>query len=287
MAPTGFFYLTPTWPKLNSTQMRKMECTYRNLARVANDYPCPGGILAKTTAQMLSKVSHPPLQIALAAARLLSLPRLLKVAPTALLIPLDANRSWRDVFRHDCLSMWLQASFVNQVLPHPHGSRLLSWCDFATNSTRSWKHTIKAWARSRVPQDAWDQDSPHPCGVPPQTDILLHWPCVVCPLPRWHTPRRHMPRSASPHDSFFDVYCPCCLTLFHARQRVHEHLVRGKRSFLHALAASVEPASDALQQLIEQDKRVRRASKHLSLEWQPKHLPASGCTAMYSRGLTV
>ena len=41
------------------------------------------------------------------------------------------------------------------------------------------------------------------------------------------------------------------------------------------LAASVELASDALvQQHIEQEKRVRRASKHLSLEWQTKHLPA-------------
>ena len=57
---------------------------------------------------MLAKVSQLPLQIAMAAARLLYLPRLLKVAPTALLILLDANRLWRDVLRHDCLSMWLQ-----------------------------------------------------------------------------------------------------------------------------------------------------------------------------------
>ena len=56
-----FFYLTPTWPKLNSTQMRKMESTYRNLAR-------------ESTAQMLSKVSQPPLQIAMAPAHLLFLP---------------------------------------------------------------------------------------------------------------------------------------------------------------------------------------------------------------------
>ena len=101
-----FFHLTPTWPKLNGTQMRKMEGTYRNLVR---------------TAQTLAKVSQPPLHIAMAAARLLYLPRRLKVAPTALLIRLDANRSSRDVLRHDCLSMWLQATFVNQVLPHPAG----------------------------------------------------------------------------------------------------------------------------------------------------------------------
>ena len=68
-----FFYLTPTWPKLNSTQMRKMEGTYRNPARVASGCPCPDGIPAKSTAQMLSKVSQPPLQIAMAAARLLFL----------------------------------------------------------------------------------------------------------------------------------------------------------------------------------------------------------------------
>ena len=73
----------------------------------------------------------------------------------------------------------------------------------------------------------------------------------------------------------FDVYCSCCMTFFHTRQRVHEHLVDGKRSFFHTLAASVEPASDDLvQQLLDQDKRIRRASKKLSLEWQPKHLPA-------------
>ena len=37
----------------------------------------------------------------------------------------------------------------------------------------------------------------------------------------------------------FDVYCPCCLTLFRTRQRVHEHLVDGKRRCLHALAFAV------------------------------------------------
>ena len=69
--------------------------------------------------------------------------RLLKVGPTALLILLDANRSWRDVLRRDCPSMWLQAYFVNQVPPQPDGPRLLSWCDFATTSTRHWRHMIK------------------------------------------------------------------------------------------------------------------------------------------------
>ena len=87
-----------------------------------------------------------------------------------------------------------------------------------------------------------------------------------------------MPRSVSLHGSFFDVYCPCYLTLLHTRQRVHEHLVHGKCRCLQFLAASVEPAFDVLvQQLLDQDKRVRRASKHVSLEGQPKHLPgASG-----------
>ena len=80
-----------------------MEGTYRNLARVSSGCPCPDGIPAKSTAQMPSKVSQPPLQIAMALARLLYLPRLVKVAPTALLILLDANRSWRDLLRHDCL----------------------------------------------------------------------------------------------------------------------------------------------------------------------------------------
>ena len=70
-----FFHLTPAWPKLKCTQMRKMEGTYLNLVRVASVCPCPDGILAKSTAQMLSKVSQPPplplpLQIAMAAARL-------------------------------------------------------------------------------------------------------------------------------------------------------------------------------------------------------------------------
>ena len=52
---------------------------------------------------------------------------------------------------------------------------------------------------------------------------------------------------------------------------MHEHFVDGKRRCLQALAAFVELASDALvQQLLDQEKRVRRASKHFSLEWQPK-----------------
>ena len=133
----------------------------------------PDGILAKSTAQMLSEVFQPPLQIAMAAARLLYLPRLQEVVPIALLILLDANRSWRDVLLHDCLSMWLQASFVNQVLPHRDGPMLLSWCDFATTSTRLWKHMVKSW----VPQAAWDEDSPQPCGAPLHTDVQLHWLC--------------------------------------------------------------------------------------------------------------
>ena len=67
----------------------------------------------------------------------------------------------------------------------------------------------------------------------------------------------------------------CCMTFFHTRQRVHEHLVDGKRRCLQTLAASVEPASDDLvQQLIDQEKRIRRESKKRSLEWQPKHLLA-------------
>ena len=48
------------------------------------------------------------------------------------------------------------------------------------------------------------------------------------------------------------------------------------------------PASDALvQQIIAQDKRFRRSSKHPSLEWQPKHLPAIRMHGLYSRALTV
>ena len=54
------------------SDMRKME---------GSGCPCPDGIPSKSTAQMLSKVSQ-PLQIAMAAARLLFLPRLLKVIPT-------------------------------------------------------------------------------------------------------------------------------------------------------------------------------------------------------------
>ena len=36
-----FVHLTPTWPKLNGTQVRKMEGTCRNLARVTSGCPCP------------------------------------------------------------------------------------------------------------------------------------------------------------------------------------------------------------------------------------------------------
>ena len=73
----------------------------------------------------------------------------------------------------------------------------------------------------------------------------------------------------------FDVYCPCCLTLFHTRQRVFSHLVEGQRRCLHTMAVSVEPAPGPLaQHLLDQDRRVRKVSKHLSLEWHPKHLPA-------------
>ena len=250
-----FFHLTPTWPKLNGNQMRKMECTYRNLARVASGCPCPGGIRAKSTAQTLSKVSQPPWQIAMAVARLLYLPRLLKVAPTALLILLDANRSWRDLLRHDCLSMWLQATFVSQVLPHPDGTMLLSWCDFATKSTRRWKHMVKAWARSHIPQ---------PCGLPLHTGVQLPWPCYECGL-SFASHRALVAHSTAAHAAvslasrfIFDVYCSCCMTFFHTRQRVHEHLVDGKRRCLQTLAASVEPASDDLvQQVLDQDKRIR------------------------------
>ena len=131
------------------------------------------------------KVSQPPLQIAMALARLLYLPRLLKVAPTALLILLDANRSWRDLHHHDCLSMWLQATFVSQVLPRPDGTMLLSWCDFTTKSTRRWKHMVKAWARSHIPQVAWRRRcsttlwiaSAHRCAV--SLALLRVW-LVLC-----------------------------------------------------------------------------------------------------------
>ena len=49
------------WPKLNCTQMREIEGTYRHPARVASGCPCPDVIPAKSTAQMLSKVSQPSL----------------------------------------------------------------------------------------------------------------------------------------------------------------------------------------------------------------------------------
>ena len=187
-----------------------------------------------------------PLQIAMAATRLVYLPRLLKVASSALLILLDANRSWREVLRHDCLSMWLQAIFINQVLPHTDGPMLLSWCDFAATSTRRWKHMVKAWVRSHVPQRAWNEE--------------LHWPCYECGfafcLASCSDGSLHGGACRGQFRftvRFLDVCCLCCLTLFHTRQRVHEHLVDGKRRCLQAFSASVEPASD---------------------EWQPKHLPA-------------
>ena len=276
-----FFYPTPTWPKLKCTQMRKMEGIYRNLARVASGCPCPDGVPAKSTAQMLSKVPQPPLQIAMAAARLLHLSRLLIVAPTALLILLDANRSWREMLRHDCIPVWLQATFVSETLPHPGGQMLLFWCDYATRSTRRWKHKVKAWARSHVAQAAWN-DQPHPpTEGPSHADLELQVPCYDCGL-SFASHRALIAHSSAAHAAvsfasrfILDVYCPCCQTLCHTRQRVHEHLVDGKRTCLQALAASVEPASDALvQQLLDEDKRTRRASKHLSPEWQPKHLPA-------------
>ena len=274
---SSFFHLTPTWPKLNGTQVRKMEGTCRNLARVTSGCPCPDGIPAKSTAQMLSKVSQPPLQIAMALARLLYLPRLLKVAPIALLILLDANRSWRDL-RHDCLSMWLQATFVSQVLPRPDGTMLLSWCDFATNSTRRWKHMVKFWARSHIPQVAWEDDAPQPPGLPLHTDVQLPWPCYECGFSfathqMAHTTAAHATVSFASR-FIFDVYCSCCMTFFHTRQRVREHLVDGKHRCLQTLFAFVEFASDDLvQQLLDQDKRIRRASKTHSLERRPKHLP--------------
>ena len=258
------------------TQMRKMEGTSRNLARVAT------GCVFLPRAPHRCSPKFPSHSCRSRWPRLaFYLPRLQKVVRTALLILLDANRSWRDVLRHDCLSMWLQATFVNQVLPHLDGPMLQSWCDFAATSTRRWKHMVKAWARSHVPQAAWDEDSPQPCGVPLHTDVQLRWPCYECVL-FFGSHRALMAHSTAAHAAVsfasrfvFDEYFPCCLTLFHTRQRVHEHLVDGKRRCLQALAASVEPASDALvQQLLDQDKRVRRASKHLSLEWRPKHLPA-------------
>ena len=89
-------------------------------------------------------------------------------------------------------------------------------------------------------------------------------PRSLCHEPRYLTSR-----------FVFDVYCPYCLTLFHTRQGVFSHLVDGQRRCLYTLAVSVEPAPDALaQQLLDQDRRVRKVSKHLSLEWHPKHLPA-------------
>ena len=104
-------------------------------------------------------------------------------------------------------------------LPQPDGPRHLSWCDFATNSTRRWKHMIKALVRSHVPQDAWDQDSPHLCGVPLHTDIQLHWPCYECGL-SFASNRALMAQATAAHAAVsfasrfnFDVYCTCCLTL--------------------------------------------------------------------------
>ena len=42
--------------------------------------------------------------------------------------------------------MWL-LSFINQILPQPDGLRLLSWCDFDTNSTRRWKLIWMLWIK--------------------------------------------------------------------------------------------------------------------------------------------
>ena len=140
---------------------------------------------------------------------------------------------------------------------------------------------VKAWARSHIPQVAWEDDAPQPSGLPLHTDVQLPWPCCECGL-SFASHRALMAHSTAAHATvsfasrfIFDVYCSCCMTFFHTRQRVHEHLVDGKRRCLQTLAASVEPVSDDLvQQLIDQDKRIRRESKKLSLEWQPKHLPA-------------
>ena len=128
-----FFHLTPTWSKLNGTQMRKMEGTYRNLVRVASGCTCPDGIPARSLAQMLAKVSQPPLHVAMAAAPVIS-SQTPKGGPTALLILLDTNRSWRDAFRHDCLSMWLQATFVNPINVDTHRDldRSLTFAEITT-----------------------------------------------------------------------------------------------------------------------------------------------------------
>ena len=218
----------------------------------------------------------------MAAARLLFLSRLLKVAPTALLILLYANRSWCEVLRHDCLSMWLQAPFVNQVLPQPDGPRFLAWCVFATTCTRRWKHMM----------DAWDEDSPHPCGVPPHTDIQLHWSCYECGL-SYASHRALMANAMAAHAAvsfasrfIFDVSCPCCLTLFHTRQRVHEHLVDGKRRCLHALAAAVEPASFYSSSLNKTSVFKERQSSS-RLNGNPNVCLPSECTTLHSRGLIV
>ena len=122
---------------------------------------------------------------------------------------------------------------------------------------------VKAWARSRIPQAACDEDSPPPCGVPLHTDVQLHWPSYECGL-SFASRRALMAHSTATHATVsfdsrfvFDVYCPCCLTLFHTRQRVREHSVDGKPRCLQALTASVEPASDALvQQLLDRSDRV-------------------------------
>ena len=50
-----FFHLTPTWPKLNGTWVRKMEGTYDNFARVTSgcdDAPQPSGLPLHTDVQL-------------------------------------------------------------------------------------------------------------------------------------------------------------------------------------------------------------------------------------------
>ena len=100
----------------NALRCARWKAPIAILRALPMDVPVLTVFLLQGTAQMLSKVSQHPLQIAMAPARLQYLPRLLKVASTAPLSLLDSNRSWRDVLRHDCLSMWRQATFVNHVL---------------------------------------------------------------------------------------------------------------------------------------------------------------------------
>ena len=175
----------------------------------------------------------------MAAARLLFLPRLLKVAPTALLILLDANRSWRDVVRHDCLSLWLQASFINQVLPQPDGPRLLSWCDFATHFNSPLENHDQSMGA--IPCSAGCLGSRFTTSLrSPSTHrhtitlaLLRVW-FVLC-LSSCLDGTRH--GGTSRGQLRLTIHFGCVLPL--SRQRVYEHLVDGKRRCLHALAASV------------------------------------------------